>query len=587
MSSAQRRNDVSGAKSTQSATNQQRKRVSQIKKTDALGKGKSAKQHKTRKPDPDVAENKRTKEIFHNLCKMVDGGKVDFSNCFDVGLGASVPPILLDAPGSVHAKYDPSYLEKLLPGKENLLHFAVSQEIFEDTDKESASDREGQDGTHESSDEGDTVAGRDVEADAEYQEPEDYSHRYVERRCDFIIWLLQRYPGMLSECTSANKTPLCLLIEKSRGIAPNSLKIKSDFLVGAAQRVLGNDKVRCELEKILTDPGRGTLIHLAIRHFGSRVVPFVSLVKRLAMSVQDTDGSTPLHIAVDVKQWRYDDIQQRVLLIQELVKRCDREALTKKRGNPNWKNELKESPYIYMVSQASGFWTGSNQPSLKEKELFELATYHLKDAYMNLGDHDVFEHLYQGQKSKLVQLYPQSNVNQYGIIILGYYLHLDLSEVNTTDLFDNVEGYLGHVRVDTVLKEVFLPGQLLVGQLPKSSDDSIPIRITHDVFKRYRNYSGVFDWLRRERVKKIHKLTVEDNEFLPHSDDAIVKALQDIEVDTWNWIQDDLCSDTIVSAARNARHVFLYSSGRKAVLQNWCFGLGELKHVYIYRLFFL
>lgn len=135
------------------------------------------------------------------------------------------------------------------------------------------------------------------------------------------------------------------------------------------------------------------------------------------------------------------------------------------------------------------------------------------------------------------------------------------------------------MKVDTILKEVCLPVRLLIDQLPKRSDDSVPIRITHDVVKRYKNYSGVFDWLRKNGVKKIHKLTVEDNEFLPHSDDAIVKALQNIEVDTWNWIQDDLCSDTIVSAARKARRVFLYSTGKKAVLQNWCVGLCELEHV--------
>lgn len=214
---------------------------------------------------------------------------------------------------------------------------------------------------------------------------------------------------MLSECTYENKTPLCLLFEIYAG-----MEIEGDFLVEAAQRVLGNDKVRCEFEKILADPSQGPLIHLAIEHFGSQVVPFVSLVKESAMSVQDSDGNTPLHIAVDVRLWRDDNNQQRLQLIRELVKRCDRETLTKRRGNPGWKEEFLMSPYVYMMSQADSYWpipdqtspyeASLYQQSLEQKELFELVAFYLKDVYMSLEDHDVFEHLYSGQRSKLSQL---------------------------------------------------------------------------------------------------------------------------------------------------------------------------------------
>lgn len=163
------------------------------------------------------------------------------------------------------------------------------------------------------------------------------------------------------------------------------------------------------------------------------------------------------------------------------------------------------------------------------------------------------------------------------------YLRLDLSEINTRNLSKlddtGIEKYLGTMEVATILKEVRLPKQLLIDQLPRGADDSVPIKITKDVFESYQNYTCVFNWLRKKGVKKIHELTVEDNEFLPHSDNAIVEALRDIEVNIWNWIQDDLCSDTIVSAAPEALHIFLYSTGQKAVLQNWCNGLNELKQV--------
>jgi len=139
-------------------------------------------------------------------------------------------------------------------------------------------------------------------------------------------------------------------------------------------------------------------------------------------------------------------------------------------------------------------------------------------------------------------------------------------------LLTNVEGYLGHMKVDTVLKEVWLPRELLSDQLPGS--DGGQGELSHTICKGYKNYGSVFDWLRKKGVRKIINLIVEDNERLPHSDAAIIAALEGIEVETWDWKQDDLCSDTIVSAARDAQTVFLYSSGKKAVLQSWCSNKG-------------
>lgn len=376
MSSLPERDTGLDTKSTQSVTNQRHKLVSQVKKPGMPSKGISAKPRRITKPqEPDVAGGRKTKEIFRALCKAVDGGEVDFSNCFGVGAGEPALPFPLDTPGSFHAQYDPSYLEKRLLDKKNLLHFAVSQNLFEDTD-------------------------------TEYLEPKDYSCRYAERRCNFIIWLLQRYPGMLSECCSANKTPLCLFIEQSR-CRVGTIGTRRDFLVEATQRVLGNDKIRCEFEKVLADPGKGYLIHLAIKYFGSEVIPFIPLVKESAISVQDNYGYTPLHIAVDIEKWVIGDPSQRVLLVQELIKKCDWEALTKKGGNPILREELRESPYLYMVSRANVFWSSFSQLELDRyprranlKGAFELMAFYLKDAYMSLEDHDVFEHLYRGQKSR-------------------------------------------------------------------------------------------------------------------------------------------------------------------------------------------
>ena len=354
------------------------------------------------------ASPKTIKAEFDNWCKIVDDGTADFSNCFTVDSGALDMPALPILRGD-DAKYNLSDLAKLLPDRRNILHYVVSQWISDNIDEGDSSDEGRQSGSRERRGEGDAVVELDPEPNAESRDPEGRPLSHFEKRACFITWLLLRHPGMLSsKSEKQDKTPLCLLIERSEGIEFCPSKKNNDILAKAAKRVLGNAKVRSEFGKVLEGQGQGTLIHSAIKHFGSRVLPFVSLVTESAMSVQDSDGKTPLHIAVDVNQWRYDDIQQRVQLIRELVKRCDQGALTKKHGLPKWTEKSRKSPYIYMKSQANDLWpsdqASSNQQKPEEKKCFDLAVYHLEDAYMSLKDEDVFEHLYEGRRGKLVWL---------------------------------------------------------------------------------------------------------------------------------------------------------------------------------------
>lgn len=138
----------------------------------------------------------------------------------------------------------------------------------------------------------------------------------------------------------------------------------------------------------------------------------------------------------------------------------------------------------------------------------------------------------------------------------------------------NMEECIGHMNLDTILRYVCLPKDPLLSE--QSVDDP----------QTYINYTVVFDWLRKKKVRTIIKLRVEDNENLPHSDETIVSALRDIDVDVWDWVRYDLCCDTIAEAAPKVKEVFLYSTGKKAVLMNWTSeeGLKKLKHVKSQRL---
>lgn len=79
----------------------------------------------------------------------------------------------------------------------------------------------------------------------------------------------------------------------------------------------------------------------------------------------------------------------------------------------------------------------------------------------------------------------------------------------------------------------------------------------------------VFDWLRKEKVKKVIRVIVMDGGSVPHSDEAIVESLKGLDVEVWDWRKFDICSETIHQAAENVRIVHLYCSGSNAVLRSW------------------
>jgi len=154
------------------------------------------------------------------------------------------------------------------------------------------------------------------------------------------------------------------------------------------------------------------------------------------------------------------------------------------------------------------------------------------------------------------------------------YSHLDLSEYadakpSAPNALKTVVRALKNTNLDTILQYVYLPKDPLLSE--QSVDD----------LGKYVNYCDVFKLLRQKFVRKIINLTVEDNDKLPHSHEEIVDALKGIEVESWDWVQYDLCCDTIAEAASRVKEVFLYSTGNKAVLQSWSNqdGLKNLKNV--------
>ncbi|GAB1195667.1 hypothetical protein APSETT444_004929 [Aspergillus pseudonomiae] len=94
------------------------------------------------------------------------------------------------------------------------------------------------------------------------------------------------------------------------------------------------------------------------------------------------------------------------------------------------------------------------------------------------------------------------------------------------------------------------------------------------------NVEDIFNVLWEKGVKKIIKISVDDDEDLPHSDE-VIETLGKFGIEEWDWRRKDLCSSVILKAAQNSRKVFLCSTGNKAVLRSWSApdGLNYLKKV--------
>ncbi|MCJ1392423.1 hypothetical protein MMC18_005290 [Xylographa bjoerkii] len=125
-----------------------------------------------------------------------------------------------------------------------------------------------------------------------------------------------------------------------------------------------------------------------------------------------------------------------------------------------------------------------------------------------------------------------------------------------------------------MLQYVALPKLFMERRIPPASDRRVKSQSDR---RGLTDLQTIFDWLYRNRVRKIRKVIVVDDGDIPHSDQAVEEALKQFEVDVWDWKKLDICSKTIFAAVRNAIEISLYSTGNNAVLMRWCSQNGLMK----------
>lgn len=145
----------------------------------------------------------------------------------------------------------------------------------------------------------------------------------------------------------------------------------------------------------------------------------------------------------------------------------------------------------------------------------------------------------------------------------------------TQQFFD----YMSTIKFEPYLQYVYIPN-LRVRDVKNEEP-----RVEREPWwrsKSRKDYFYIFSWLKTSRrVKRILSLVVKDDPVNFHGDEVIEEAVKEFDIETWDWMKPDMCSDTILAAAKNVRDLTLHWSGNRAVLNSWSApkGLASLRKV--------
>jgi hypothetical protein len=255
----------------------------------------------------------------------------------------------------------------------------------------------------------------------------------LSRRIAFVKWLLNEYPPLFIQASPAQPEALSIVIEGYNATNPYMSRANraftkyflSDPSLDQGCRVIFNKpeksvsgsqkesrkeshkgspqgSPRRRISKIATAAKKesSSRAHMAIKEMGVEIIPYLDLINSSTLRIGGARGNTPLHVALEVADWKEDELaQERVKLIAELVRRCP-EALTIFNGEEGLQKEKRWSPYLYHQEQCNLIHDSKERRCQNEscKEVQNILT----EAYIRLLDHlEAAKHLYNGKQGML------------------------------------------------------------------------------------------------------------------------------------------------------------------------------------------
>lgn len=150
-------------------------------------------------------------------------------------------------------------------------------------------------------------------------------------------------------------------------------------------------------------------------------------------------------------------------------------------------------------------------------------------------------------------------------------LCFDYAEAPPEIYEDSFKQSYDHINFDQVLRYVSFRRI----ELQKPPVSAVKARLTRNRAQTSNKGRGrddltvFFNWLKGKGVKHILKVMVDDLKDPSHSDKALEDCLRPFEVEILDWTKVDLCPETILTACRNVRQLYLRWSGNRAVLRAW------------------
>ncbi|KAI0545272.1 hypothetical protein F4679DRAFT_599833 [Xylaria curta] len=368
---------------------------------------------------------------------------------------------------------------------------------------------------------------------------------------------LRLMPTILEERNLRGETPLHLAIERRVGCHLNWLVSKTPRPAQA---------IAC------TGPNNGNCLHTAIRHKESQVRYLIEMCNASSIMAQDEDGCTPLHYAVDAKCYT----SQQLEVVKDLLNKCPEAAIVMN----------KMSLSAYKVSKRSWAKYDQDLEATRNAEQPEESRQSASEIKLMRSKKNIERRAKQIRLglTQQVQHYLQTFIlRQYDLDTWTKILYdegkelelvFDLMEFEGStprNLLARLRNLKTFLHFDNIIAHVIIPklGERENESQNQGDSRQYPVTKLQTDIAPKEAVIAVFDLLRKCGVTKIVQVTVEDCGNPPYDDDTIEAALSGFDVDNWDWRTQDICAETIIQVAPNAKTLKLYPSGNNGVLQSW------------------
>ncbi|KAI1124133.1 hypothetical protein F5Y10DRAFT_280401 [Nemania abortiva] len=387
-------------------------------------------------------------------------------------------------------------------------------------------------------------------------------------------YLVRHHSQLLQIRDDSGKTPLYITI------------VRKNF--NALGAIL--DKYSDDLDNLLAvacDHGRNS-IHAAIFHNldEAYTLRLIEKASEETLCMQDQDGLTPLHLAVQYS--RCSESQLRI--VRALIARGDRALdefsttpadLSVYRYHQYTRDKAEADLRASLEAVAGRKATGNSTTANRSSKMPEPDHLRGRDDERATGrppnNHETNAH-----DIGLPQTGVSDEILSNGAEPDDWNLCFDYSKAPTPVYRSSFEQSFAHMHFDNVLRYVAFNKIELHSPPPR--DTQLQIRKLALQPKPGRGRTDLtffFNWLRNKQVDHILKVVVDDSPERPHSDKAIENCLKHFQVESLEWRKLDICPETLFNACRVVSHLHLWWSGNRAILRAWSEpeGLAKLENL--------